>query len=90
MTSPTIAAYLPADIARRTREHARATGRSLSSIVVEALGVYFARVDAYEAIERIARQDAEAAQVEPIDMETVLRGLAAISTAQAQAAEEAE
>lgn len=61
MDSQAIAAYLPADLAHRARTHAKATRRSLSSVVAEALDIFFERADRYAAIEKVARVDAEQA-----------------------------
>jgi hypothetical protein len=50
MDRQVLAAYLPADLAQRARTHAKATGRSLSSLVAEAVAAYFARLDLIERI----------------------------------------
>jgi hypothetical protein len=45
-----VSAYLPPDLARRARAHALTTRRSLSSVVAEALDVYFGRLDRADSV----------------------------------------
>jgi hypothetical protein len=54
LDSPVVTAHLDPDIARRTRSRAKETGHSLSSIVNDALKLYFARRDLIEAIDHDA------------------------------------
>jgi len=54
MTSKNICAYLDTDLALRLRAQARDTGHSLSSIVNDALKLYFARLDLIERIDHTA------------------------------------
>jgi len=40
-----MAAYLPPDLARRVRTHAKTSRRSVSSVIAEAVAAYFDRLD---------------------------------------------
>lgn len=51
LTNQTIHAYLDAGAAQRTRTLASETGHSLSSIINDALKLYFARLDLIESID---------------------------------------
>jgi hypothetical protein len=54
LDNQTVHAYLDADIALRTRTLATETGHSLSSIISDALKLYFVRLDFLESIDHDA------------------------------------
>jgi hypothetical protein len=53
LRQPVVAAYLDPDIARRAWTLAKGTGRSLSSIINDAVKLYFARLDLLASIHRV-------------------------------------
>ena len=56
MDRQVMAAYLPPDLARRIRTHAKTTRRSLSSVMAEAVAGYFDRLDRLAELEQAARK----------------------------------